>query len=146
MHSLWKIYFSLFSFYPSHQDLLNFDDPLNIEASEHYLRDKKDFEAKVRIYVTKYAKRWPLNMKISWIGQAMSWASVWSFGIVVPLYGWQQESSGIVKVTQRGTLCIALQWNVKFIIVDLWNKYIHRYVFIYTYMYVYTYIYIHTYI
>ncbi|XP_071823077.1 NEDD8-conjugating enzyme UBE2F-like isoform X1 [Apostichopus japonicus] len=38
-------------------DLLNFDDPLNIEASEHYLRDKKDFEAKVRIYVTKYAKR-----------------------------------------------------------------------------------------
>lgn len=38
-------------------DLLNFDDPLNIEAAEHYLRDKKDFEAKVRNYVNKFAKR-----------------------------------------------------------------------------------------
>lgn len=28
--------FSLFLF----QDLLNFDDPLNIEAAEHHLRDK----------------------------------------------------------------------------------------------------------
>ncbi|XP_072032128.1 NEDD8-conjugating enzyme UBE2F-like isoform X2 [Amphiura filiformis] len=38
-------------------DLLNFDDPLNIEAAEHYLRDKKDFEAKVRYFVDRYAKR-----------------------------------------------------------------------------------------
>lgn len=38
-------------------DLLNFDDPLNIEAAEHYLRDKKDFESKVRYYVDRYAKR-----------------------------------------------------------------------------------------
>lgn len=37
-------------------DLLNFDDPLNIEAAEHYLRDKRDFEVKVRHYVTSYAR------------------------------------------------------------------------------------------
>ncbi|XP_022109783.1 NEDD8-conjugating enzyme UBE2F-like isoform X1 [Acanthaster planci] len=38
-------------------DLLNFDDPLNIEAAEHYQRNRSDFEAKVRHYVERYAKR-----------------------------------------------------------------------------------------
>ncbi|XP_033629001.1 NEDD8-conjugating enzyme UBE2F-like isoform X1 [Asterias rubens] len=38
-------------------DLLNFDDPLNIEASEHHQRSKSDFEAKVHHYVERYAKR-----------------------------------------------------------------------------------------
>ncbi|XP_041478448.1 NEDD8-conjugating enzyme UBE2F-like isoform X1 [Lytechinus variegatus] len=37
-------------------DLLNFDDPLNIEAAEHYLRDKRDFEMKVHKYVMNYAR------------------------------------------------------------------------------------------
>ncbi|XP_038071506.1 NEDD8-conjugating enzyme UBE2F-like [Patiria miniata] len=37
-------------------DLLNFDDPLNIEAAEHYQRNRSDFEAKVRHYVERYAK------------------------------------------------------------------------------------------
>ncbi|KAK7789900.1 hypothetical protein R5R35_008330 [Gryllus longicercus] len=38
-------------------DLLNFDDPLNIEAAELYTKDKDAFRSKVREYVTKYAKR-----------------------------------------------------------------------------------------
>jgi ubiquitin-conjugating enzyme E2 F len=39
------------------QDLLNFDDPLNIEAAELYLKDKEAFQSRVREYVTQYAKR-----------------------------------------------------------------------------------------
>lgn len=40
------------------QDLLNFDDPLNIEAAELYLKDKEAFQSRVREYVIQYAKRW----------------------------------------------------------------------------------------
>lgn len=36
-------------------DLLNFDDPLNIEAAEQYARDKYAFERKVREYINNYA-------------------------------------------------------------------------------------------
>uniref|UniRef100_A0A1B6DYY7 E2 NEDD8-conjugating enzyme n=2 Tax=Clastoptera arizonana TaxID=38151 RepID=A0A1B6DYY7_9HEMI len=38
-------------------DLLNFDDPLNIEAAELYIKDKESFRNKVRDYVNIYAKR-----------------------------------------------------------------------------------------
>ncbi|XP_029462274.1 NEDD8-conjugating enzyme UBE2F isoform X2 [Rhinatrema bivittatum] len=38
------------------QDLLNFDDPLNIEAAEHHLRDKEDFRSKVEDYIKRYAR------------------------------------------------------------------------------------------
>jgi len=38
-------------------DLLNFDDPLNIEAAEHYQRDPMGFRVKVRDWVHKYARR-----------------------------------------------------------------------------------------
>lgn len=38
-------------------DLLNFDDPLNMEASELYAMDKEAFKIKVRQYVNQYAKR-----------------------------------------------------------------------------------------
>ncbi|KAG0723977.1 NEDD8-conjugating enzyme UBE2F [Chionoecetes opilio] len=38
-------------------DLLNFDDPLNIEAAEHYQRDKESFGRKVREYIEKHNKR-----------------------------------------------------------------------------------------
>jgi len=38
-------------------DLLNFDDPLNNEAAQHFLSDKEAFKAKVREWVVKYAKR-----------------------------------------------------------------------------------------
>lgn len=38
-------------------DLLNFDDPLNIEAAELYLKDKEAFHGRVRDYVSQYAKR-----------------------------------------------------------------------------------------
>ena len=37
-------------------DLLNFDDPLNIEAAEHYEKDKHDFIAKAAHYVEQYAR------------------------------------------------------------------------------------------
>nr|XP_056717382.1 NEDD8-conjugating enzyme UBE2F isoform X2 [Euleptes europaea] len=37
-------------------DLLNFDDPLNIEAAEHHLRDKEDFRNKVEDYINHYAR------------------------------------------------------------------------------------------
>ncbi|XP_065607043.1 NEDD8-conjugating enzyme UBE2F isoform X2 [Cyrtonyx montezumae] len=37
-------------------DLLNFDDPLNIEAAEHHLRDKEDFRNKVEEYMKRYAR------------------------------------------------------------------------------------------
>uniref|UniRef100_A0A8C5Y7P3 E2 NEDD8-conjugating enzyme n=1 Tax=Microcebus murinus TaxID=30608 RepID=A0A8C5Y7P3_MICMU len=33
-------------------DLLNFDDPLNIEAAGHHLRDKEDFRSKVDDYIS----------------------------------------------------------------------------------------------
>lgn len=38
-------------------DLLNFDDPLNVEAAEHYARDKESFKVKVRDFVQRFAKR-----------------------------------------------------------------------------------------
>ncbi|MXQ97317.1 hypothetical protein E5288_WYG003272 [Bos mutus] len=38
------------------KDLLNFDDPLNIEAAEHHLRDKEDFRNKVEDYIKRYAR------------------------------------------------------------------------------------------
>lgn len=38
-------------------DLLNFDDPLNIAAAEHYQRDKDAFRLKAKQWVVKYAKR-----------------------------------------------------------------------------------------
>ncbi|XP_053686867.1 NEDD8-conjugating enzyme UBE2F-like [Sabethes cyaneus] len=38
-------------------DLLNFDDPLNIEAAEQYSKDKDKFQAKVREYVSAHARR-----------------------------------------------------------------------------------------
>ncbi|XP_071443500.1 NEDD8-conjugating enzyme UBE2F-like [Hetaerina americana] len=38
-------------------DLLNFDDPLNIEAAEMYQRDRDAFCSRVRDYVFLYAKR-----------------------------------------------------------------------------------------
>nr|ADD24556.1 NEDD8-conjugating enzyme UBE2F [Lepeophtheirus salmonis] len=38
-------------------DLLNFDDPLNSEAADHYLKNKDEFRKKVKEYVQKYAKR-----------------------------------------------------------------------------------------
>ncbi|CAJ1078820.1 NEDD8-conjugating enzyme UBE2F isoform X2 [Xyrichtys novacula] len=38
------------------KDLLNFDDPLNIDAAEHHLRDKEDFRNKVQEYIKHYAR------------------------------------------------------------------------------------------
>ncbi|XP_034247067.1 NEDD8-conjugating enzyme UBE2F-like [Thrips palmi] len=38
-------------------DLLNFDDPLNLQATELYLKDKEAFRQKVNDYVKQYAKR-----------------------------------------------------------------------------------------
>lgn len=38
-------------------DLLNFDDPLNLEAAEHFQKDKEGFKSKVRDWVNKYAKK-----------------------------------------------------------------------------------------
>ncbi|XP_063238625.1 NEDD8-conjugating enzyme UBE2F-like [Bacillus rossius redtenbacheri] len=38
-------------------DLLNFDDPLNIEAAELYERDKAAFRSRVQDYVAQYARR-----------------------------------------------------------------------------------------
>ncbi|XP_021063655.1 NEDD8-conjugating enzyme UBE2F-like [Mus pahari] len=37
-------------------NLLNFDDPLNIEVAEHHLWDKEDFQDKVDEYIKRYAK------------------------------------------------------------------------------------------
>lgn len=37
-------------------DLLNFDDPLNRHASVQYERDKREFESRVRDYISKYAQ------------------------------------------------------------------------------------------
>ena len=38
-------------------DLLNFEDPLNLEAAEQHRTDQEAFRAKVRDWVVKYAKR-----------------------------------------------------------------------------------------
>eukprot|EP00092_Neocalanus_flemingeri_P006038 GFUD01006506.1.p1 GENE.GFUD01006506.1~~GFUD01006506.1.p1 ORF type:complete len:183 (-),score=47.01 GFUD01006506.1:145-693(-) len=38
-------------------DLTNFEDPLNIEAADHYRSDRESFRTKVRDWVTKFAKR-----------------------------------------------------------------------------------------
>jgi len=38
-------------------DLLNFEDPLNIEAADHFTSDQEGFRTKVRDWVVKYAKR-----------------------------------------------------------------------------------------
>lgn len=39
------------------QDLLNFEDPLNIEAAELYQKNKREFQAIVKEYLEMYAKR-----------------------------------------------------------------------------------------
>lgn len=39
------------------QDLLNFDDPLNREAADLFVKDKESFRNKVKDYVMQYAKR-----------------------------------------------------------------------------------------
>uniref|UniRef100_A0A2K5NDG5 Uncharacterized protein n=1 Tax=Cercocebus atys TaxID=9531 RepID=A0A2K5NDG5_CERAT len=49
----WDVIWGLNSLFT---DLLNFDDPLNIEAAEHYLRDKEDFRNKVDDYIKRYAR------------------------------------------------------------------------------------------
>jgi len=46
---VWGLY-SLFD------DLLDFDDPLNVEAAEHHLRDEEGFRTKVKDWIVKYAK------------------------------------------------------------------------------------------
>ncbi|KAL6444332.1 NEDD8-conjugating enzyme UBE2F-like [Cataglyphis hispanica] len=38
-------------------DLLNFDDPLNRDAAELFIKDKESFRNKVKDYVMQYAKR-----------------------------------------------------------------------------------------
>ncbi|KAL7641184.1 UNVERIFIED_CONTAM: hypothetical protein RMT77_008322 [Armadillidium vulgare] len=38
-------------------DLLNFDDPLNIEAADHYQRDKESFRRKVKEYIDRYCSK-----------------------------------------------------------------------------------------
>ncbi|XP_052079880.1 NEDD8-conjugating enzyme UBE2F-like [Mytilus californianus] len=38
-------------------DLLNFDDPLNVDAADHYSRNKESFKTKVKEYITMYATR-----------------------------------------------------------------------------------------
>lgn len=35
-------------------DLLDFDDPLNIEAAEHYHRDQGEFQRRIREYIRRY--------------------------------------------------------------------------------------------
>ncbi|XP_066263498.1 NEDD8-conjugating enzyme UBE2F-like [Branchiostoma lanceolatum] len=37
-------------------ELCDFDDPLNLEAAEHWLRDKESFQEKVTSYIERYAK------------------------------------------------------------------------------------------
>lgn len=39
------------------QDLLNFDDPLNRDAADLFVKDKESFRSKVKDYVMQYAKR-----------------------------------------------------------------------------------------
>ncbi|XP_039270555.2 NEDD8-conjugating enzyme UBE2F-like [Styela clava] len=36
-------------------DLCDFDDPLNVDAADHYHRDKKGFTRKVQYYIQRYA-------------------------------------------------------------------------------------------
>ncbi|XP_013780464.1 NEDD8-conjugating enzyme UBE2F-like [Limulus polyphemus] len=38
-------------------DLLNFEDPLNNDAAEHYQKDKDGFKLKVKEYIQQHAKR-----------------------------------------------------------------------------------------
>ena len=38
-------------------DLTNFEDPLNIEAADHFSNDREGFRSKVREWVNNYAKR-----------------------------------------------------------------------------------------
>ncbi|KAJ8321026.1 hypothetical protein KUTeg_002613 [Tegillarca granosa] len=38
-------------------DLLNFDDPLNVDAADHYARNKESFKAKVKEYIQMYSTR-----------------------------------------------------------------------------------------
>lgn len=56
-------------------DLLDFDDPLNIEASEHYYRDQTDFEKRVKDYIRRYCERfWYCNFG-AWCIRLGSFAS-----------------------------------------------------------------------
>lgn len=36
------------------KDLLNFEDPLNSAAAEHYLRDPRGFARQVKQYIDRY--------------------------------------------------------------------------------------------
>ena len=51
-------------------DLLNFDDPLNIEAADHFMTDRESFRTKVRDWIGKYAKRWDWELYVAkWSGR-----------------------------------------------------------------------------
>lgn len=41
----------------SSQDLLNFDDPLNRDAADLFIKNEESFRRKVKDYVMQYAKR-----------------------------------------------------------------------------------------
>ncbi|XP_018318307.1 NEDD8-conjugating enzyme UBE2F isoform X3 [Mycetomoellerius zeteki] len=47
----------LYMYLCSFQDLLNFDDPLNRDAADLFIKDKESFRSKVKDYVMQYAKR-----------------------------------------------------------------------------------------
>lgn len=49
-----KVFYILVFFF---QDLLNFDDPLNRDAADLFIKDKESFRSKVKDYVMQYAKR-----------------------------------------------------------------------------------------
>lgn len=51
LHCICCIYLCFF------QDLLNFDDPLNKDAAELFIKDKEAFRIKAKDYVIQYARR-----------------------------------------------------------------------------------------
>ena len=104
-------------------DLLNFDDPLNIAAAEHYQRDKDAFRLKTKQWVVKYAKRW--NSK--WKNPENYPETLEIPGI---LSGYEQylcfchlyTMSWFIKLSQSSTLKLFFLWQKKSKYDNNWNK------------------------
>ena len=70
---------------PLQQDLLNFDDPLNIDAAEHHLRDKVEYRPLDGCSLTspegdvscEHLEGLPSAAMVTGQMSSFSWASVW---------------------------------------------------------------------
>ena len=100
-------------------DLLNFDDPLNIAAAEHYQRDKDAFRLKTKQWVVKYAKRWnPKLKKIQKITRILEIPGILSGYEQYLCFCHLYTMSWFIKLSQSSTLKLFFLWQKNMTIIE----------------------------